>query len=709
MRRRRFIGQGYLFTMLERLPLFLSRSKMKIAQIRTLTGSNVWSAGSVIEAELAPGPVDADKFDPQACVERISKRFPQLRKDILGLTWRCWDDAVASLGVILQRRAGHEIWFGKSAFDPSWPSRKIAIEFEDESLGKAALESAVGAIGATIGAGDFSLAEAERHLAELAFACKLPASTRLLAEAARQRGIPVQRLHAEYSRYLRLGHGTSQHQCLASETDQVSGLARSASTDKYLAKSLMAAAGIPVSIGRLVSSPVEAQHAAEALGFPLAVKPYDQDLQTGVCLDVRSHEQLQEAFRLATQYSRHVLVEQFAPGAEHRVLVVGDEIVAVTRIDPPLVTGDGSSTVAELVQQFNDDCRRGEEGSGCPLHRIPVDSVTLRVLGTQGMNLDSVPAQGQRVLLRRDPPYFKNGGVLVDLTNEIHPSTARHAIAAAKTLRIPVAGLDVVAIDISQPLEPQRGVFVEINAGPGLWLHMAPWNDHPSPIGEAVVASMFPRGSNGRIPVAAVLGGSGDATARRLTAAIARRGYAAGILNEDRITVGDRRWSLDSACIGQRVESFLGLPFLGAAVLEVTERQILDEGLGHDRCNVVVLTPSSDTLHGDAWRALLHSLGDDGILIVPEALAIPQIVNSIPDYQLAVATLNEADLSLSSRRREGRWTIGRRNDVAQVWRGNVHIKNIPMPADLPHGEILAWMMAELGAELMANPIDRGQG
>src|SRR5262249_46314101 len=158
-------------------------------------------------------------------------------------------------------------------------------------------------------------------------------------------------------------------------------------------------------------------------------------------------------------------------------------------------------SVAELADRVNRDPRRGEWGGRGPLYKLVVDDVARAVLATQGYTPDSVPPEGAWVLLRRNPSYINQGGSLADVTDRIHPSTAAHAVAAAQALQIPVAGLDVVAVDISRPLEEQRGVVVEINVSPGLWLHVAPWADSPRPVGEEIVGLLFPPGHDGRIPV----------------------------------------------------------------------------------------------------------------------------------------------------------------------------------------------------------------
>jgi len=492
------------------------------------------------------------------------------------------DAAFAQRVIDLQRQAGVA-----ASFQRVLPNM-IAVECPIESLGRAAAEMAA------TGTVDV------QTLKHLEYAERLPSSTAVVYHAARRRNIPARKLSSEYGRFLMLGHGSRQHRCQASEPDSVSAVARTASTDKYLAKQLMTAAGVPVPVGRIVDTVEDAWKAAGELGFPLAIKPQDSDLQIGVSLDLTTREQVEAAFKLAQENSRWVLVEQFAPGVEHRVLVVDGKIVAVTSIDPPLVMGDDVHTVQQLIDEVNSDPRRGDDSSGKPWHKLKLDDIAIGVLRDQRLTIASVPAKGQRVLVRRQPPYFKHGGNLVDLTDVIHPSIVAHCAAACEALQLRVAGLDVVVVDIRQPLEPQRGVVVEINAGPGLWLHLAPWASSPRPVGDAIVASMFPPGDEGRIPVIAlVTDGSTDIDA--ITAALP--GRLVGIATGDTIHVAGRQWPI-TGNPHERAQQLFQYPGIELAVLQTTPDELLEHGFGNDRCEAAVV----QVPEGDFMAAVRHSL-----------------------------------------------------------------------------------------------------
>jgi cyanophycin synthetase len=622
---------------------------MNVQRLRYLRGPNVWAACPVLEAVLDFGPRGPWTAEQ---VRQTLDRLGAAPLDPMPTTTE--DGAAPLLGLArgfglaalkLQQLAGHAVSFAAVRPTDRPDLFVAAVEFAEEAVGRLAAETASRLMRAAREDSPLPLEEEVRRLGDLAYDRLLPASTAAIYRAARGRGIPAARLSPEYGRYLRLGQGAKQHRCQASEPDTVSAVARHASTDKYLAKELLQAAGVPVPRGRLVATAEEAWVAACELGLPVAVKPQDSDLATGVSLDLRTREQVEAGFRCASEHSAWVLVEHFAPGMEHRVLVVGEQVVAVTRIEPPHVLGDGASTVAELVDRANRDPRRGVEGSGAPLRTIALDDVALAVLAAQGFSPASIPPAGERILLRRNPPYFKNGGNLIDLTDCIHPSTASHAVAAARAVQLPVAGLDVVALDIGRPLEEQGGVVVEINTSPGLWLHLAPWADSPRPVGEAIVASLFPPGNDGRIPVVALVGAAPGPATRQLTALLGRAGLRVGVAGASALVVGERRWAPEVHTPQERAALVLQNPDVDVALLETAPGDLVRAGFGSDRCDVAVVLepgpvedgPDEDGIAlapGAFLHALRHALAPQGFFVLPAEGEWAEVEASLPAEQI---------------------------------------------------------------------------
>src|SRR5690606_27331100 len=310
---------------------------------------------------------------------------------------------------------------------------------------------------------------------------------------------------------------------------------------------------------------------------------------------VETREELAAAFAAARRYDDDVIVERYVPGHDFRLLVVGDRLVAAARRDPPSVVGDGSHTIAELVALVNADPRRGD-GHATSLTRIRLDEIAEARIRLQGIAPDSILPTGVRVVLR-DNANLSTGGSATDVTDEIHPEVAARVIDAAHAVGLDICGIDVVAETLGRPLAETGGCIVEVNAAPGLRMHLSPSYGKPRAVGQAIVDAMFAPGDDARIPLGAVTGTHGTTPTVRLVAAIlAASGRRVGLTSTDGVRVGGH--TIDSGdCSGPRsARSVLMHPDADAAVLEVARGGLLREGLAFDRCDVAVVTNIG---HGD--------------------------------------------------------------------------------------------------------------
>jgi cyanophycin synthetase len=299
----------------------------------------------------------------------------------------------------------------------------------------------------------------------------------------------------------------------------------------------------------------------------------------------------------AKQEGSSIVVERFIAGGDHRLLIVGEKLIAAARREPAHVIGDGVHTVAELVERVNADPRRGNDHA-TPLSRIRLDSIAMGVLVEQQLNPSSIPAAGQKVLIRRNG-NLSTGGTATDVTDLVHPDVAARAIEAAKVIGLDIAGIDVLANDISRPLEEQNGAIVEVNAGPGLRMHIEPSIGTPRPVGEAIIAQMFAPGDTARIPIVAVTGTNGKTTTTRFIAHLfaSQQGKKVGMTCTDGIFIDGRRIDTGDCSGPQSARAVLANPRVEAAVLETARGGILREGLGFDFCDVAVVTNLADGDH----------------------------------------------------------------------------------------------------------------
>ena len=332
----------------------------------------------------------------------------------------------------------------------------------------------------------------------------------------------------------------------------------------------------------------EAWAIALEVGLPVVVKPQDGNQGKGVSVNITERAAFDNAYATAERYGT-VMVEKFLPGHDYRLLVVGNKLVAAARREPPLVVGDGKHTVRQLVDQVNADPRRGD-GHSTSLTKIRFDDIAIGRLRAQDLEPESVPAKGRRVILRNNA-NLSTGGTATDVTDDVHPEVAARVVAAAQMVGVDICGVDVVCESVSRPLEEQNGGIVEVNAAPGLRMHISPSFGKGRDVGNAVIDHMFPDGGNGRIPVIAVTGTNGKTTTVRLAAHLLKaQGLRVGMTNTDGVYVNGRQ--TDSGdCSGPRsARNVLMHPDVDAAVFETARGGLLREGLAFDRCQVAVVT-----------------------------------------------------------------------------------------------------------------------
>ena len=381
------------------------------------------------------------------------------------------------------------------------------------------------------------------------------------------------------------------------------------SQDKELTRTLLAESGVPVAEGRPVVDEADAWSAAEEIGSAVVVKPRDGNQGRGVSVNLTTREDVARGWRIAREHSSDVVVERYVPGGDYRLLIVGDRMVAAARRHPPTVTGDGRSTVRQLVDRVNEDPRRCGDHAGA-LSPIEIDAVALAVLAEQGLVPESVPPVEQTVLLRNNA-NLSTGGTAEDVTDIVHPDVAARAVEAARIVGLDIAGIDVVADDIAMPLEPQQGAIIEVNACPGLRMHLEPTEGTPRDVGVAIVDTLFSPGDEGRIPVAAVTGTNGKTTVVRLLAHIATTGGATvGMTCTEGVFIGNRQIDTGDCSGPKSARRVLANPKVTTAVLETARGGILREGCGFDFCDVAVVTNIGKGDH----------LGIDGI-DTPEQMA----------------------------------------------------------------------------------------
>ena len=562
---------------------------MEVSRVRALRGPNLWSHHTSVEAIVACTPEEASIDGLAGFEARLRVRFPQMgalqpygHNDTVPLA-----QVLELVALTLQAEAGCPVTFSRTTATLETGIYQVVVEYSEEDVGRLALALAQQLIQSARDDTPFDLAAALKQLRDTDEDVRLGPSTGSIVQAAVARNIPFRRM-TEGSMVM-FGWGSRQRRIQAAEIDATGAIAESIAQDKELTKKLLDAAGVPVPQGRSVVDPDDAWAAALEIGLPVVIKPKDGNQGKGVTVNVTTREQLDAGFRAASEFRDDILVERYLPGHDYRLLVVGDKLVAAARREPPQVIGDGKHTVRELVDEVNRDPRRGD-GHATSLTKIRFDDIALGTLVQQGMNADSVPALGQRVVLRNNA-NLSTGGTATDVTDDVHPEVAERAIAAAHMIGLDICGVDLVADSVLKPMEDVGGGIVEVNAAPGLRMHLAPSFGKPRAIGEAIMDTLFKDGDDGRIPVVAVTGTNGKTTTVRLIAhLLTASGLRTGMTNTDGVYIEGRR--IDSGdCSGPRsARNVLLHPDVDAAVFETARGGLLREGLAFDKCQVAVVT-----------------------------------------------------------------------------------------------------------------------
>lgn len=571
---------------------------MQIRKVQNLRGPNIWANFPVLEAWVDLGALDVPSDTLPGFGDRLKAMLPSL------IEHRCSEGhrggfferldrgtypghILEHIVLELQTLSGSDCGFGRTRESNEKGVYKVAIEYQDESLCRAALEAGRELCLAAINDQPYDVAGTVKRLRAIYENSRLGPSTGAIVSAAVKRGIPTMRL-SEGS-LIQFGWGSKQRRILASETDRTTAMAETIAQDKNLTRSLLQSIGVPVPEGRHVESAEDAWEAACEIGLPVVVKPRYGNQGRGVATNLRTQEQVLTAYAAAREESSNIIVEKHATGGDFRLLIVGDKLVAASQRQPAQVIGDGLHTLQALVDWVNSDERRGEDHATC-LSKIPLDAISLQVLAEQGYTLDSIPPAGQQVLIRRNA-NLSTGGTAADVTDFVHPEIAARAIEAARMVGLDVAGVDVVCENIGRPLEQQGGVIVEVNAAPGLRMHLQPSTGRARDVGDAILSTMFPDEQNGRIPIVSVTGVNGKTTTTRFIAHIIRHsGRRVGMTCTEGIFLNDRRLESGDCSGPQSARKLLMNPSVDAVVAETARGGILRAGLAYDRCDVAVVT-----------------------------------------------------------------------------------------------------------------------
>lgn len=574
---------------------------MEIREVRALRGPNYWSINrhklivmvlDIQEMEQRP----TDKID--GFLERLKTMFPTMHAHRCSVgeaggffqrveegTWI--GHVIEHIALELQTLAGMDVGFGRTRGYGEEGVYNVVFAYMEADVGKYTARASVRIAEALIEGKEYDLEEDIQEMREIREQVRLGPSTGSIIEEAESRGIPWMRLN-KYS-LCQLGYGVNQKKVQATVASTTSNIGVEIACDKEDTKFLLEEAEVPVPKGEIVKTERGLEDAVKYVGYPLVVKPISGNHGRGITTNIVNWEEALPAFEAAKKVSNSVIIEKYITGDDYRLLVIDYKLVAASKRTPAHVVGDGKSTIEQLIEIVNQDPKRGY-GHEKVLTMIEVNDLTMGILKEAGKTLKSVLKKGE-VFNLKDTANLSTGGTAEDVTDIIHPYNKFMAERIAKIIDLDICGIDIMTTDIGQPLPETGGAVLEVNAGPGFRMHLAPAKGLPRNVAGHVIDMLYPPGSTSRIPIVAVAGTNGKTTTTRLIAHMARmKGHKVGYTTTDGVYI-QNRLLMTGDCTGPASAEFvLKDPTVNFAVLESARGGLLRAGLGFKNCDIGIVT-----------------------------------------------------------------------------------------------------------------------
>ncbi len=579
---------------------------MRIIEMRALRGPNFYSRRPVIFMKLDIGGLEERPTDVVPNFRRdIEMVMPTLIEHRCSLNRRggflervergTWaGHVVEHVAIELQCLARTEVGFGKAMGTDSRGIYNIVFRYQDENVGLKAGEFAVEIVEGLFEQKATAIQPLVHELNRIRESSLYGPSTQSIVSEAESRGIPHIRLNA--GSYVQLGQGVHQRRIQATIMDNTSALGVEIADDKERTKEMLSSIGVPVPEGQPVLNLDEALETASVLGYPLVVKPLTGNYGRGITTNISNSEELETAFRIANGFCDTVLVERHVEGFDYRILVIDGKFVAAALREPARVLGNGKSTIQELIDEINIDPERGI-GHEKLLTRIEIDHMTERLLLLRELSLQSVLAEGEKVVIK-SAANLSAGGIALDVTDDVHPSIRSMAERVSRAIGLNVIGIDIIAPSLQEPLLEGFAAVLEVNAAPGFRMHLSPSSGTPRNVAANVLDMLFPPGSNHTVPIVAVTGTNGKTTTVRLISHILGiNGSTVGMASSDSVVIHNAPIIKGDYSGPDGAKKVLMDPTIDHAVLEVARGGIIRRGLGFAESDVgVLLNVTSDHL-----------------------------------------------------------------------------------------------------------------
>lgn len=526
---------------------------MEILNIKVLTGPNYWSNHwkklIVIELDLT----EFEDITPQLIPdfsEKIGKLLPSLDQHYCskghrgGLLQTLKENielghVIEHIALELQALAGMECRYGQTHAMVKPGLFNVIFSYEIEAAGVYAAKAAVQIVKNLTANIEYTNIENDiLNLKQIKFQQGLSVSTKALVAEAIARNIPVMELQAESS--ILLGQGCKQ---------------------KILS-------------GTLTSL-------TSCMGVNFAVnKNQTNDILTAAHLNVPKRSQI----------ASPIIVEKYIQGNDFRFLVINYQLVAVAQRWPACVIGNGVSTIKALIDEVNNDPRRGENQENI-LSKINLDESTTRILAELGFTTETILDINYKLYLK-NTPNLRTGGTSVDVTDIVHPQNRFIAERVARLFHLDVCGIDMVMDRVDLPCTKNNSAIINVNATPGLRMHLKPSMGLSRNVAKNIIDMLYPAGTVCRIPIIAVSGTYSTIITQWIAYFAQHTGYYVGCSNTDGVYINNQ-FICGGECSGaQSAKIILRDPLINFAVLECPQQDILNSGLGFDHCSISIIEDS---------------------------------------------------------------------------------------------------------------------
>ncbi len=678
---------------------------MEIRSINAMRGPNYWSVRRhklivmVLDLkemeELPSNKIDGFK-------DRLVKMFPTMYEHRCSVgtpggffqrveegTWM--GHIIEHIALEVQTLAGMDTGFGRTRGYGEKGVYNVVFSYMEEKVGRYAAKMSVDICEALIKGEEYDMTDDIQTMREIREDERLGPSTGSIVKEAQDRGIPWIRLN-KYS-LCQLGYGANQKRIQATVTSETSNIGVEIACDKEDTKYLLEAAEVAVPRGDIIRRERSLKSACNYVGYPLVVKPINGNHGRGITVDVNTYEEALEAYHAAKEVSRSVIIEKMITGEDYRLLVINNKLVAAAKRTPAHVIGDGKSTIQQLIDKVNEDPRRGY-GHEKVLTMIKINDLTKTIIAAAGYELDSVIEKGKMLILK-DTANLSTGGTAEDVTDIVHPANVFMAERISKIIDLDICGIDVMTSDISKPLSETGGAVLEVNAGPGFRMHLAPTEGLPRNVAAPVIDKLFPPGATSRIPIVAVSGTNGKTTTTRLIAHMAKmKGYRVGYTTSDGVYI-QNRLLMTGDCTGPTSAEFvLRDPIVNFAVLECARGGLLRAGLAFKNCDIGIVTNVAEDHLGLKGIHTIEQLAKvKGVIpetVLPEGTAILNADDDLVyamrknvDCNVALFSLDENNPRIKAMQKRGGLSAIYENGYITICRGEWKMRitkavNVPL-------------------------------